>query len=63
MKELHASCLVYTIVLNTKMSEVDNKMPNLSGLVTTTVWILKLVELRVKFLIMINILLLQNLTS
>ena len=37
-----------TTVLNTKISEVENKIPNTSGLVTTTVLNTKLSELENK---------------
>ena len=37
-----------TIVLNTKISKVENKIPNVSGLVTTTVWNTKVSEVENK---------------
>ena len=50
-----------TTVLNTKISDVQNKVPDTSSLVTTTV--LKTGKLRIKFLIMLNILLLGNINK
>ena len=47
-------------VLNTKISEVEHKIPNTGNLVTTTVFIQKLVKLRTKFLIIVIIILLKN---
>ena len=47
-------------VLNTKISEVEDKIPNTGNLVTTTVFIQKLVKLRTKFLIIVIIILLKN---
>ena len=44
--------------MNTKISDVQNKVPDTSSLVTTTV--LKTGKLRIKFLIILNILLLGN---
>ena len=49
----HTSGLVTTTVLNTKLSQVENKEPNSSNLV----------KLRIKFLIILNISLLTNLIS
>ena len=40
--------LVTTTVLNTKISEVENKIPNISGLVTTTVFYTKISEVENK---------------
>ena len=57
------SGLVTTNVSNVKISKVENKIPNTSGLVNTTIMNKKLVKLRIKFLIMIKILLFQNLIS
>ena len=45
-------------VLNAKISEAENKIPDASNLVNTAVLNKKVVKLRTKFLIMINILLL-----
>ena len=47
--------------LQNTTGDVDQKMPDTSGLVTTTILNKKLVKLRIKFLIMIKILLLKNL--
>ena len=55
--------LVTRIILNTEISETENKIPDISTLVTTTFLIQKLEKLRTKFLIMLNILLLMNLIS
>ena len=55
--------LVTTNVSNVKISKVESKMPNTSGLVNTTVLSKKLVKLRVKYAVMIKILLFQNLSS
>ena len=52
-----------TAVLNTKVSEVENKISSTSGLVTTTVLKTKISEVENKFLLMINILLLVTLIS
>ena len=49
-------------VSNTKLSEVENKLPGISSLVNTAV-LCELVKVRTKFLIMLNILLLKNLIS
>ena len=57
------SCLVTENVLNTKISEVENKIPDTSILLTTIVLIQKLVKLIIRFLIMLKILLLKNLIS
>ena len=57
------SCLVTANVLNTKISEVENKIPDTSILLTTIVLIQKLVKLIIRFLIMLKILLLKNLIS
>ena len=48
--------LVTTTVFHTKINEVENKRPNIQNLVTTTVWTQKLMKLRIKLLIIINIL-------
>ena len=46
--------------LNKKICEVDNKLLDTSSLATTTVLNAKLVKLRIKFQIMLNISLLKN---
>ena len=56
------SGLVTATVSNTKLSEVENKLPGISSLVNTAV-LCELVKVRTKFLIMLNILLLKNLIS
>ena len=57
------SGLVNITVLNSKISEVENSIPDTINLVTATVLIQKLVKLRIKFLIVLKILLLRNLIS
>ena len=52
--------LATTIVLNTKINEVENKIPNTSNLVTTTVLNTKISEVDNKIPEFINILLLKN---
>ena len=49
-----------TTVLDTKISEVVNKIPDTSNLVTTSVLNTKIIELRIKFLVVLNIILLKN---
>ena len=56
------SGLVAEAGLNTKISGVENKLPDTSSLVQLFL-IQKLVKLRIRFQIMLNILLLKNLTS
>ena len=58
-----ASGLVIKTVLNIKISTVENKILDTSGLETAVVIDTKINELRIKFLIMLNILLLLNLIS
>ena len=48
-------------VLNVKINEVENKMPNTNNLETTTVLNTKINEDENKYLIILNILLLKNL--
>ena len=50
-------------VMKTKISLIENKIPDDSSLVTTTVVNTKLSDLRIKFLIMLSILLLKNLIT
>ena len=57
------SDLVTTTVFSTEISEVENKILDTSSLVTTMFLIQKLVKLRIKFLIRLNILLLKNVMS
>ena len=52
-----------TTFLNTKIIEVENKSPDASGLATTAFIMQKLEKLKIKLLIMINILLLLNLMN
>ena len=59
-----ANGLVTTTVLNRKINEVENKIPDISGLVTTLMFLIqKLVKLKIKFLIMLNLSLLKSLIS
>ena len=46
-----------TTVFTIKTNEAEDKIPDTSSLVTTTVCYKKIVKLRIKFLIMLNILL------
>ena len=48
-------------ILNKKVSEVENKIPDVSSLVTTAVLNTKIGVVEEKFLIMLNLLLLKNL--
>ena len=57
------SDLVNTAVLNTKVSKMENKIPDTSSLVTTNVLNKKLKRLQTKFLIILNIWLLNNLIT
>ena len=50
-------------VMKTKISLIENKIPDDSSLVTTTVVNTKLSDLRIKFLIMLSTLLLKNLIT
>ena len=50
-------------ILKTKISEVENKVPDTSSLVTRAVLNTKMIKWKIKFLIMLNTLLLANLTS
>ena len=50
-----------TNILNKKISEVENKIQDISSLVTTAVLNTKIGEVEEKFLIMQNLLLLKNL--
>ena len=52
-----------TTVVNTKISEVENKISNTNSLEAATILNTTLVNLRIKFLIILNILLLKNLIS
>ena len=57
------SGLVTTTVLNTKISEVEKKMPNTINLVTANALNTKISEVGMKFLVILNILLITNLIS
>ena len=52
-----------TTVLNTKISEVENKISDTSSLVVTGILNAKISAVENKFLIMLNILLLKNLIN
>ena len=54
---------VTTTVLNTKISEVENKISDTSSLVVTGILNAKISAVENKFLIMLNILLLKNLRN
>ena len=54
------SNLVTNTAFNSKSEEVENKTPDVSGLVTKTAFNTKLGKLKIKFLTMINVLLLLN---
>ena len=57
------SGLVTTTVLNTKISEVEKKIPNTINLVTANALNTKISEVGMKFLVILNILLIKNLIS
>ena len=57
------SGLVTTTVLNTKISEVENKIPDTINLVTANALNTKISEVGMKFLVILNILLIKNLIS
>ena len=46
IKNTTYQCLVTTTVLNTKINEVENKIPNTSNLVTTTILNTKISEFK-----------------
>ena len=46
IKNTTYECLVTTTVLNTKINEVENKIPNTSNLVTTTILNTKINEFK-----------------
>ena len=52
-----------TTALNTKISEVENKIQNITFLVSTTVFNTKIREVEKNFPINLNVLLLNNLIS
>ena len=60
-----ASSLIYINQYNAdnRNGDIDKEIPDTSCLVTTTFWMQKLVKLRTKFLIILNILLIKNLIS
>ena len=49
------SGVVTATVLNTKINEVENILPNTSNLVLQMFWIQKLVKLQTKFLVILKI--------
>ena len=57
------SGLVTTTVLNTKISEVEKKIPDTINLVTANALNTKISEVGMKFLVILNILLIKNLIS
>ena len=57
------SGLVTTTVLNTKISEVEKKIPNTINLVIANALNTKISEVGMKFLVILNILLITNLIS
>ena len=57
------SGLVTITVLNTKISEVEKKIPNTINLVTANALNTKISEVGMKFLVILNILLIKNLIS
>ena len=57
------SGLVTTTLLNTKISEVEKKIPNTINLVTANALNTKISEVGMKFLVILNILLIKNLIS
>ena len=57
------SGLVTTTVLNTKISEVEKKIPNTINLVTANALNTKISEVGMKFLVILNIPLIKNLIS
>ena len=57
------SGLVTTTVLNTKISEVEKKIPNTINLVTANALNTKISEVGMKFLVILKILLIKNLIS
>ena len=57
------SGLVTTTVLNTKIGEVEKKIPNTINLVTSNALNTKISEVGMKFLVILNILLIKNLIS
>ena len=57
------SGLVTTTVLNTKISEVEKKIPNTINLVTANALNTKISEVGMKFLVILNIPLIKNIIS
>ena len=57
------SGLVTTTVLNTKISEVEKKIPDTINLVTANALNTKISEVGMKFLVILKILLIKNLIS
>ena len=57
------SGLVTTTVLNTKISEVEKKIPDTINLVTANALNTKISEVGMKFLVILNIPLIKNLIS
>ena len=57
------SRLVTNTASNTTIGEVENKIPTVSKLFTSIAFIIKIVEAEIKFVMILNILLLKNLIS
>ena len=57
------SRLVTNTASNTTTGEVENKIPTVSKLFTSIAFIIKIVEAEIKFVMILNILLLKNLIS
>ena len=57
------STLVTNTASNTTIGEVENKIPTISKLFTSIAFIIKIVEAEIKVVMILNILLLKNLTS
>ena len=57
------SRLVTNTASNTTIGEVENKIPTVSKLFTSIAFIIKIVEAEIKVVMILNILLLKNLTS
>ena len=55
------SRLVTNTASNTTIGEVENKIPTVSKLFTSIAFIIKIVEVEIKLLMILNILLLTNL--
>ena len=54
MKNIYINGLMATTVLMAKVTEGENKIPDVSGLVTNTVLITKMEKLEIRYLIKLN---------